>query len=355
MKILHAILTDTFYGSERYCVELAALQAATGHEVRILIAAALPGYQNNFIAPGVDLVELPVWLPTILHRPYARRLISNFRADIVHTHLEPAARRVGAVAERLSVPHIATLHLDYSHREHRNCDGLICIASWQRGSIPENHAGHIEVVHNWLPGRVAQDIAGADAATAQRLRQDWGAGETTTVFGSVGRLLPEKGMDVLVGAFLDAFPNGGEDVRLVIVGDGAQRAVLEAQAVAETRIVLAGWRDDVAPFYGAFDTYVSAARFEPFGLTILEAMAAGCRLVLTRTQGPPEFVMDPRVQWCPVGDPAALAQVMRAEVGQGRNRPVYDMAPFAPAVAAQAIEALYRTVIARRTAVRSVE
>jgi glycosyltransferase involved in cell wall biosynthesis len=355
MKILHAILTDTFYGSERYCAELAALQAASDHEVRILIAAAAPDYRRNFVAPGVDLVALPAWLPAFLHRPYVGRLIDKFKPDIVHTHLEPAARRVGAVAERLRVPHVATLHLDYSHREHGNCDGLICIASWQRGSVPESHAGHIEVVHNWLPTKVAQAIGGTDISAAQRLRDAWTAGETTTVFGSVGRLLPEKGMDVLLKAFLDAFPNGDEDVRLVVVGDGAQRAVLQAQAVAEPRIVLAGWRDDVAPFYGAFDTYVSAARFEPFGLTILEAMAAGCRLVLTRTQGPPEFVMDPRVQWCPVGDPAALAQVMRAEAGQGRNRPAYDMTPFAPAVAVQAIEALYRTVIARRAAVGSVE
>lgn len=349
MKILHAILTDTFYGSERYCAELAVLQAASGHDVRILMAAATPDYRRNFISPGVDLVALPAWLPTFLHRPYARRLIGSFAPDIVHTHLDPAARRIGAVAERLGVPHIATLHLDYSHREHGNCDGLICIAEWQRASIPESHAGHIEVVHNWLP---TQAIGGTDISTAKRLRDAWTASETTTVFGSVGRLLPEKGMDVLLEAFLNAFPRGDENVRLVIVGDGAQRSVLEAQAIAEPRILLAGWREDVAPFYGAFDVYVSAARFEPFGLTILEAMAAGCRLVLTRTQGPPEFVTDPHVRWCPVGDPGALAQAMQQQAGEGRNRRAYDMAPFAPVVAVGAIEALYRAVIERRAAAR---
>jgi glycosyltransferase involved in cell wall biosynthesis len=257
------------------------------------------------------------------------------------------------MAERMSVPHVATLHLDYSHREHGQCDGLICIAAWQRASIPTSHAGHIQVVHNWLPAAVAQAIASTDISTATQLRQSWGAGETTTVFGSVGRLLPEKGMDVLVQAFLDAFPRGDEDVRLVIVGDGLQRSVLEAQTIAEPRIVLAGWQDDVAPFYSAANVYVSAARFEPFGLTILEAMAAGCRLVLTRTQGPPEFVADPRAQWCPVDDPVALAQAMRTQVGNGQDRLVYDMSRFAPAVAVEAIEALYRTVIQRRAAVRS--
>jgi glycosyltransferase involved in cell wall biosynthesis len=353
MKILHAILTDTFYGSERYCAELAALQAAAGHEVRILIAAATPDYRRNFISPGVDLVALPSWLPAFLHRPYARWLIGRFKPDIVHTHLDPAARRIGAVAERLGVSHVATLHLDYRDREHGGCDGLICIAAWQHDSIPSTHKGHVQVVHNWLPTRVARAIAGTDRVTAQRLRQSWGAGETTTVFGSVGRLLPEKGMDVLVEAFLKAFPNGDEDVRLVIVGDGAQRSVLEAQAIADPRIVLAGWQDDVSAFYGAFDVYVSAARFEPFGLTILEAMAAGCRLVLTRTQGPPEFVRDSRVRWCAADDAAALAQVIRVEAGQGRNRLGYDLVPFAPAVAVGAIEALYRTVIERRAAARS--
>ena len=131
----------------------------------------------------------------------------------------------------------------------------------------------------------------------ERLRAGWGADDGTFVFGSVGRLMPEKGMDVLIRAFRDAFPAGEAKVRLVIAGEGAQRGELERLAAGDDRIILAGTQAEIAPFYRAFDTFVSAARFEPFGLAIIEAMGAGCPLIATRIHGTVEFVTDPRVLW----------------------------------------------------------
>ncbi len=61
---------------------------------------------------------------------------------------------------------------------------------------------------------------------------------------------------------------------------------IEGLAQRDPRIFFAGVQQNVARYYSAFDTYVSPARFEPFGLSILEAMAAGCPLVLTRSEGP---------------------------------------------------------------------
>jgi glycosyltransferase involved in cell wall biosynthesis len=96
--------------------------------------------------------------------------------------------------------------------------------------------------------------------------------------------------------------------------------------------------------YLAFDTFVSAARFEPFGLAILEAMAAGCPLILSRTQGPQEFVRDQDVLWTEPGA-AALAERLHAVVRSGRRRHPYDMQAFLPDTAFAAIEAFYRKII----------
>jgi glycosyltransferase involved in cell wall biosynthesis len=358
MKILHAVLTTGFYGSERYCAELAAAQARAGHDVTVLIHDAGASYVRAFretidaakpaakdVRPP-QLVLIPRWAPAVLHRPLARLVLRRQRPDIVHTHLDAAARRVGEVARRLRIPDVATLHLGYQAREYQACDGLICLTEWQRASVPADFPGEAAVVWNWTPVAVREALARTGAEAVDALRHAWGAAAGTVVLGSVGRLMPEKGMDRLVRAFRAAFPGGDEPVRLVLVGDGPQRQALQRQAEADDRIVLAGEQRDVAPFYRAFDLYVGAARAEPFGLTILEAMAAGCPLVLTRSHGPLEFVTDRRVQWADAED-TDLADRLRAAAGRGRERFQYDMAPFASDRAVAAIERLYRRLAGR--------
>jgi glycosyltransferase involved in cell wall biosynthesis len=356
MRILHAILSRGFYGSERYCIELALAQARAGHDVAILLeghSVCARRFAEAIAATDTGRgtlrrLQLPSWAPAVLHRPLARRMIRRFAPDVVHTHLNPAARRIGRQAQTLRIPHVATLHLRYDPREHGTCDGLIAIASWQRAQIPADHPGKTTVVWNWLPARIAHALGCAKTAQAAvALRAAWAADESTLVFGSVGRLEPEKGMDRLISAFRRAFPRGEEPVRLVIVGDGSQMADLRRRAAGDPRILFAGAQDEVAPFYEGFDIYVSAARFEPFGLAILEAMAAGCRLLLTRTEGPREFVSDPRVGWVEPEDDGALLEALRRVSSNERQRLVYDLSALAPERAAAAIEEFYARVVKR--------
>ncbi|HWM45797.1 MAG TPA: glycosyltransferase family 4 protein [Xanthobacteraceae bacterium] len=358
MKILHAVLSRGFYGSERYCGELAAAQARDGHDVEVLVhdgwsdcareMRKLIGEANPVGAGTMTLSAIPGWAPALLHRALARRALRRFRPDVVHTHLNPAARRVGREAQRLAIPHVATLHLSYAPREVGDCEGLVCIAEWQRATLGD-YCGEVAVVHNWLPSAVANALSTTTGEQVVALRQSWRAGEKTFVFGSVGRLMPEKGMDRLIRAFRAAFAPG-ENVALVIAGAGPQQAELARLAAGDPRIVLAGAQENVAPFYLAFDAFVSAARFEPFGLAILEAMAAECPLVLTRTQGPPEFATDERVLWVEAEDDGMLAARLREAQARGWQRYRYDLKKFTQERAALEIEAFYRRIIARRRA-----
>lgn len=357
MKILHAVLSDGFYGSERYCAELAAEQARDGHDVEILIANAnsdcaremrkVVAQANPVGAGTMRLTAIPSWAPTALHRLCAQLVLRRFAPDIVHTHLNPAARRIGRVAQRRGIPHVATLHLSYEAREIGSCDGLICIAQWQRETLAD-FSGEVAVVHNWLPKAIEDALISGKQEHVQALRQAWQADHEIFVFGSVGRLVPEKDMGLLVREFRAAFPRGDEPVRLAIVGDGPERSEIEWLAAGDKRIFIVGARESVAPCYLAFDAFVSTANFEPFGLSILEAMAAGCPLVLTRTQGPVEFVTDKRVLWSDIGDETTLAAHLVATAAAGWHRLKYDLKNFSQARAAGEIETLYRHVIALR-------
>jgi glycosyltransferase involved in cell wall biosynthesis len=363
MKILHAVLSEGFYGSERHCIELATAQARAGHQVEVLIhdggshcarafrdgiAAANAAVAAKHGAGGIRLAVIPRAMPALLHRPFARRVLKRFSPDIVHTHLNPAARRVGRVAKRLGIPHVATLHIRYEAREHADCDGLICGASWQKAAIGKEFGGAVAVVWAWLPTAVEDALTRVTPEQVAGLRRDWRADDRTIVFGSIGRLMPEKGMDVLARAFRLAFPHGDEPVRLVILGIGAQEQEVRRLADGDARIAIIGPQPEIAHFYRAFDTYVSASRFEPFGLTILEAMAAGCPLVVTRTQGPREFLTEKTVLWAEPNDEATLTTQLRAAVARGRERQSYDLSPFMQSRAVAAIDALYRSVLQRK-------
>ncbi len=360
LRILHAILSGGFYGSERYCVDLAIAQARAGHDVNVLVADDSSVCAQQFrksIAQAqgdgsqgkvVRLIALPRFVPPWLQRPAAAILLTLHRPDIVHSHLNPAARRIGAAARRLGIPHVLTLHLDYEGREHASVDGLICVSAKQREQVPPDFAGQVATVWNWLPSRVSTALGRVDVAEVRRLRSAWLADDSTVVFGSVGRLAPEKAMDVLIRAFRIAFVASDTSARLVIVGDGDQRGELEQLADRDSRIVLAGSQPEIAPFYYGFDVFVSAARSEPFGLSILEAMAGGCPLVTTRTDGPAEFVTDPRVLWCEPDRAGELAMQMLKAAERGRVRFAYDMSRFTLARASREIEHFYRHVAAKR-------
>jgi glycosyltransferase involved in cell wall biosynthesis len=362
MKILHAILSEGFYGSERYCIELATAQARAGHQVEVLIADGTSDCARIFrreIAATTDaiahtrggrigLTAIPGWLPTWLHRPLAARVLGRHKPDLVHSHLNPAGRRVGAVAQDRGIPHVATLHLDYEPREHARCDGLIAVALWQRARVGPEFRGHAAVVWNWLPATIGEELARTAPVERAEMRAQWRADDAAMVIGSIGRLMPAKGMDLLVRAFRLAFPHGNEPARLVILGDGPQRGELARSAAGDDRIRLLDPQTKIAALYRGFDVYVSAARFEPFGLTILEAMAAGLPLVLTRTEGPREFIADARVSWVKPDDETELAGALQAACTRGRRQIAYDLTRFTSQRALAEIEEFYRTVLRRK-------
>jgi glycosyltransferase involved in cell wall biosynthesis len=250
----------------------------------------------------------------------------------------------------MGFPHVATIHIRYDRREHSDCDGLICYAHWQKAEIGPEFKGEAVVVPAWLPVAIRAAMARIVPAEIAELRRAWTADERTIVLGSIGRLMPEKGMDVLVRAFRAAFPQGDEPVRLVIVGGGPpdQAQTLQALMSGDARIMVSDATPDIALYYRAFDSYVSSARFEPFGLTILEAMEAGCGLVVTRTQGPREFLTGESVLWAEPNDEPALTAQLRRAAARGRARQSYDLSPFMQARAVTAVEEVYRKVLARK-------
>jgi glycosyltransferase involved in cell wall biosynthesis len=118
--------------------------------------------------------------------------------------------------------------------------------------------------------------------------------EAAPVIGWVGRLVPIKGLPVLIEA-LALLPPALGNARLLLVGDGSERARLEALAqrlgVAD-RVELAGHVDDPAALYPRMSLFALPSLHEGVPLALLEAMAAGVPCVAAAVGGIPEMAGD---------------------------------------------------------------
>lgn len=124
----------------------------------------------------------------------------------------------------------------------------------------------------------------------------------------IGRLTAAKGVDVLI----DAIPRITTPVHLHVAGDGLERPMLEERArqlgIAD-RVTFHGWvpNREVWDLLQQVDAFVHPGRWpEPFGRTVIEAMALGVPTIVSYTGGPP-WLVGPYGRMFTPGDPADLA------------------------------------------------
>lgn len=149
-----------------------------------------------------------------------------------------------------------------------------------------------------------------DVAEVRRLAEPAERGERPR-FVSVGRLVHQKGVDVLLRAFARARPELAEDWELVVVGDGPRRRELERLADGlglAGAVVFAGSLENPYPLMAGADVFVHTARWEGFGVVLTEALALGLPVVGSACPGGPrEILGDGAGVLVAPDDPEALA------------------------------------------------
>jgi glycosyltransferase involved in cell wall biosynthesis len=119
-----------------------------------------------------------------------------------------------------------------------------------------------------------------------------GIPELARVIGSVGRLTEVKNQTLLIRA---AAPLLGHTVRLILVGDGEVREMLQQIALETGRaefIYFVGHQKHVGRWLAAFDVFALSSNSEGLPLVIPEAMATGCPILSTAVGGIPEVVAE---------------------------------------------------------------
>ena len=182
----------------------------------------------------------------------------------------------------------------------------------RKASRPDKFRLAPNCVSNDLLDRFAE-YAAAGPASVDPLRMKLGLATHERVIGYVGRLVPEKGVDVLLDSFAQvahALPN----TRLLLVGEGPTRDALQRQAQAlglGDRVIFAGPQHDIVPFYLLADVIAIPSLYEPFGNVAVEAMAGARAVVASRVGGLADTILDGECgRLVPPRDADALAQAL---------------------------------------------
>jgi glycosyltransferase involved in cell wall biosynthesis len=350
VKVLHVHRVGGIGGSERHLLTLLPALAARGVDVRFL------GLDDPSRAPDpfYDALTVPyrrLSAPRDIDPLLAWRVSRAVRGfDVVHTHLVHADV-YGALG---APPLVSTKHNDdpfragaFRHVERslaRRASRVIAITDAlarfqiERVGLPREK---VEVIHYGLDD----------------LPQPWGANPPpelkpgARVLLAICRLEPQKGVDVAIRALREI-----DDAHLVVLGEGPQREELQRLArELDVSVYLPGRVPDVAAWLRRASLLVHPARWEGFGLALLEAMLASLPVVATSVSSIPEIVVDGQTGLLvPPDDPSALAAAVNrvlADPGNlGANGRARARAEFSVAKMADKTLAVYEEALAKEKA-----
>ncbi|MFJ4723515.1 glycosyltransferase family 4 protein [Streptomyces luteogriseus] len=310
-----------------------------GHAPVVVAPAPAPGHRPDGSAPCpvVHVPSLPLpGYPQVRVALPSRRLaatLAEHRAEVVHL-ASPFVLGVRgmAAAARLGIPAVAVYQTDLAGYA-RTYMGAGEAAAWRRirsvhGAAdltlaPSSAALHDLETHG-VP-RVELWPRGVDTERFRPDRRDEAlrrelAPNGELIVGYVGRLAPEKQVELLAGVC------GLEGVRVVIVGDGPSRPGLE-QVLPGAVFLGRRTGDDLARVFASLDVFAHTGPFETFCQTVQEAMASGLPVVAPAAGGPLDLVAHERTGLLvPPRDATAVRDAVRSLAADPGRRAAFGAA-----------------------------
>jgi glycosyltransferase involved in cell wall biosynthesis len=171
----------------------------------------------------------------------------------------------------------------------RHCDRVIALTPQMLQSYVDSYSvepNRITVLPN------AVDISAFEKTSQSRrggsIHKELGLPEETRLVLMVGRLEPQKDWWTFLRVARHLEQREKYPVAFLVVGSGSQESELRQYARSHGlhNVVFLGHRTDIPMLLNQADVFLFTSRYEPFGIVVVEAMAAGCPVVAARTVGP---------------------------------------------------------------------
>ncbi len=321
------IITELFVGgAERCLTELAIGLARKGDRVRVGSIGTLPtGDQallvNRLKHEGIELFSAGCnhWSQILRARKLLTSWLREGQPDAVQTMLVHA-NIVGTMAAKAAGVQVRVGGVRVAERSRvrnsleawamKRMSAVVCVSDSVRRFVREAQPSTtpLHVIHNSIDLDCVDDTKTVLWASISSGLGNPGHG----VLLFVGRLHPQKGLDILFGALPELFKRHA-DMSVAIVGDGPLRNWVESRAaeLSPDRITVVGWRSDALSLIKGCRLLVLPSRFEGMPNVVLEAMAAGKPIAGTRVEGFEELLLaNASEQTCDPGDVDALRELV---------------------------------------------
>ena len=158
-----------------------------------------------------------------------------------------------------------------------------------RVSLPKFTADHIQTLYN----RIDVEAVRAEQVSREAARKFLDVPQAAWIVGNVGRLHPDKDQATLIKGFAKALPELPAGSLLVIMGSGRLERPLKqlvTDLAVEESVRFLGQVPNGRRYFKAFDLFALTSDHEPFGMVLLEAMAADVPVIATNCGGAKEVV-----------------------------------------------------------------
>lgn len=278
MKIINTVLGDATGGRWQVVVDYCEIMTALGHEV-VLVAEQRKTGPQTLLPAGVELVTLRNSGHYDLRatcRGWA--LLRRFQPALIIAHCSRSVALFRRAVRWPAVSRVPVVAVSHSNNVRRMAiaDAFFNISTHIASEMVRFGSGDKPAFHIPNMGNFAADVVWQP--------RDW---HPVPVIGAIGRLDPVKGFHVLLEA-LALLKARQLPFRLVLAGDGEQRAELEAQITRlqlTDCVELQGWTSDPNRFLRSVDLLCIPALSDAFGLTPLDAAACSTPQVLSTAPG----------------------------------------------------------------------
>jgi len=300
MKILIITKHLNLGGITRHILDL--ISGLTSKGISVYIASTGGLLLKEIEASGAKHIHIPLKTKSILSLEIFEsfRILKNYfekeNLDLIHTHTRTASVLGYWLSKKLKTPQISTVHGIYKSTIGRK---LFPFIGEKAIAVSDQTAYRLT---NWLKIPAKKIITiynGVDyknfylySKTKEQARKQLGLPEKSFIIGNVSRLERIKGQELLIES-LNMLSSKIPELKLLLVGEGSYKNNLEikiAKYGLQNNVIFTSGIKDIRPTLRCMDIFCFTPIEEPFGLVLLEAMAAKATIIASSVSQIPQIL-----------------------------------------------------------------